>query len=100
MKKIISNPYEWGIDGKDYYVDLALKRHFQYIDVESTRPMSGSREDVYHLVDYGVTLKHFHSSHKVSITLYGSDDNVGEVEKIVMTTLREGLKEHKKSRTH
>lgn len=62
--------------------------------------MCGSRENVYHLLDYGITLKHIHSPHGVSITLYGSDTKVGVVEKIVMIALKEGLEEHQKSRPH
>ncbi len=99
MKKKISNLYNWGTDGKDYYVDEALKKHFERIEnVGVTGPMSGSRENVYHLTDYGVTLKHLHSGQEVSITLYGADGYIQRAAEIVMIAVAEGLSEHQKKR--
>ncbi len=96
MKKVIEQPYDWDPYGKDGDVDEALRQHFAILDVDVTGPISGCRQDVYHLEDYGVTLKHDYSPSGVNITLYGSDEKVGEVEKIVNSAIQKGLKEAQK----
>ena len=52
-------------------------------------PPSGAIKDSYHLEPQGVTIKYDYSSFGSALTLFGSEEKIGEVEKIILKKLSE-----------
>ena len=88
MKRTLKHTLKYESGGlRDARFLRNLQERLSLTDLKMPRTGSGSRQDVFHVEEYGVTLRFLYSSVSNSISLYGAEEKVGEVEGIINEVL-------------